>query len=270
MENSSSFVGMQNFFSNALGSFSSLKTYFGTQPPSIPSSPASSGKKKCKLCSNLINDIKKCQPLPCSHTFCLSCFKALKHQETVDNSEISCPICEQKSNSEESVIEVNTNEEDQFLSKSFVEVPLAQQNNKENLEQSQGASLRSSYEDGFVVIEEPIPHILPSKYVPFSIKQEHCRAKTEQWLKNIWFVPYDLDEKTEIQEFQPFYVPFYSFDITTKTSYCAKIQPTTKGTTDWKQVEGTISSDFEDLVVCGSCALKPKYETQLLKLVEGL
>lgn len=106
----------------------------------------------------------------------------------------------------------------------------------------------------------------PEYLLPFAIDKKDCTKLFDKWLNGKWFVPSKYKNGNVVGEkFQGVYYPYWTFDAHTTTSYRGERgddrQVRTKGSdgqvrtetvTDWHNVSGTVSRDFDDVLVPAS------------------
>ena len=104
--------------------------------------------------------------------------------------------------------------------------------------------------------------LAPGGVCPFRIDKKDASARFKKWIKNKWFCPKDAKESVKPDSFHGVYLPAWTFDAQTVSSYTAKygINRTVKSrdgkssrvVTDWYHTRGTYRHDFNDQVVYGS------------------
>ncbi len=128
-------------------------------------------------------------------------------------------------------------------------------------------------------------HIKPKGLAPFDIKEADARAAMAHWLGSLWFAPSGLqDYARKGRALQGVYVPYWTFDADTRSSYSGRrgtvyyeTQPVQvrdqQGRTRtemrqvakvrWTPVSGRVARFFDDVLVLASRSL-PKSHTDAL------
>ena len=136
-----------------------------------------------------------------------------------------------------------------------------------------------------VVIDTgPQRRIKPAALLPFSITQKDARGAMSKWLGNLWFAPNGLQEYARKgRELQGIYVPFWTYDADTKSSYTGqrgtiyyvtrnvRVEVNGKMQTRqeqvqkirWRAISGRVQRFFDDVLVLASTSL-PKSCTDAL------
>jgi LSD1 subclass zinc finger protein len=125
--------------------------------------------------------------------------------------------------------------------------------------------------------------ITPSSILPFKIKKEEADVSFKKWVNGLWFAPSDLKvyANSSKEELKAVYIPYWTYDCDTYTHYLGErgehysvqenyqdangnTQTRSVQKTSWENVEGEISQNFDDLLVCASSGL-PKDITKSLE-----
>ena len=119
-------------------------------------------------------------------------------------------------------------------------------------------------------------HIKPKGLLPFDLDEKRARAEMAEWLGRLWFAPNGLGEfARKGRRIQGIYVPFWTFDAQTKSSYSGergtdyyvsrtvtrngKTQTIQERKTRWRRVSGRVARFFDDILVVASKSLPAKY-----------
>jgi len=124
-------------------------------------------------------------------------------------------------------------------------------------------------------------HIKPKALLPFAMDEEAARQAMTDWLGSLWFAPGGLQEYARKgRRMQGIYVPYWTYDADTKTSYSGqrgthyyqtrtvtrngKRETVKVRKTRWRSVSGRVARAFDDVLVLASRAL-PKSFTDALE-----
>jgi len=123
-------------------------------------------------------------------------------------------------------------------------------------------------------------HIKPKGLLPFVMTEEEARKSMAEWLGKLWFAPNGLDQfARKGRKMQGVYVPFWTFDAQTRSSYTGQrgtiyyvtrtVQRNGKSVqvrqakTRWRSVSGRVARFFDDVLVLASNSL-PRRDTDNL------
>jgi len=145
-----------------------------------------------------------------------------------------------------------------------------------------GQATRCVFCDSPMVVEIPdAPDlILPETVLPFGVDDKTAGEAFARWMKSRWFAPGDLVRRAEAQNMDGVYLPYWTFDSETVTSYTGKrgddyteterytdsngqTQTRTTTRTDWSYADGTVAVDFADVLACGSTSVPEKLVAKL-------
>lgn len=108
----------------------------------------------------------------------------------------------------------------------------------------------------------------PQSILPFLITEKKAVSNFSQWIKGLWFAPSALKKHARHNnKLQGIYLPFWTYDSATSSTYTGQRGTTytssdTKGnrTTHvrWRYVSGSVSRQFDDVLVCASQSLPKK------------
>lgn len=123
------------------------------------------------------------------------------------------------------------------------------------------------------VMEEKGKHTLaPGGVCPFRMDQTDASNRFKKWIKSKWFCPKEAKEKARPESFQGVYLPAWTFDAKTHSSYQAKYgidrrvrssDGKTKVVTDWYRTRGFYEEFIDDQVVFGS----ERYDQSILRSI---
>ena len=114
--------------------------------------------------------------------------------------------------------------------------------------------------------------IAPESLVPFKVSKNKALENFSLWLKKRYFAPSDLTEAFEKQKLTGVYIPFWTYDTDTYSTYTAEAgtyyyvtvsyqsfengKPVTKYRQErrirWRYVEGDYTSSFDDILINAS------------------
>jgi len=123
-------------------------------------------------------------------------------------------------------------------------------------------------------------HIKPGGLLPFSLDESSARKAMTDWLGSLWFAPGGLqDYARKGRRMQGIYVPYWTYDADTKSSYrgergtiyyeTRKVERNGKTETirvqkvKWRETSGRVSRFFDDVLVLASKTLPKRYTDNL-------
>lgn len=119
-----------------------------------------------------------------------------------------------------------------------------------------------------VVPADPIERIAPQAVMPFQLSERDMRQCYDRWVKSRFWAPNDLKHRAEkSRTVQAIYVPFWTVDALTETSYRGKRGDTytvrsgnsTTTHTRWTSVSGHVTLPFDDVLVLATTKLPTYY-----------
>jgi len=127
-------------------------------------------------------------------------------------------------------------------------------------------------------------HIKPRGLLPFLLREDEARDEMNDWLGSLWFAPGGLKSFARAgRKMQGIYVPFFTYDADTKTSYSGQRgtvyyetrtrRVTVNGKSQnrqvrvqkvrWRGVSGRVSRFFDDVLVLAASSLPKEYTDAL-------
>lgn len=114
--------------------------------------------------------------------------------------------------------------------------------------------------------------LAPNGVVPFKITVEDAAKRFVNWLGKKWFCPSAAKRSAKADAFTGIYLPYWTFDTNTSSTYTAEYgidRKVKKGdkeetVTDWHKTNGSYSKFIDDELVCGTNA----HETGILNMIE--
>lgn len=125
----------------------------------------------------------------------------------------------------------------------------------------------------------------PRSLLPFKIKKNEAKQSYKDWLNGLWFAPNELKKKAKLAvAVSGVYVPYWTYDADTLSFYTGQrgiyyyvtVTKTRTGSdgkretyttqerrTRWYPVSGTVTKDFDDVLVVASKSLPRKYMREL-------
>jgi DNA-directed RNA polymerase subunit M/transcription elongation factor TFIIS len=119
----------------------------------------------------------------------------------------------------------------------------------------------------------------PQAVLPFKIDKQAASAVYSNWLRKLWFAPNNLKTAASSDRFNGVYLPFWTFDANTETSYRGergdhytetqrrevngRVENVQVTKTRWSWVSGRVRRSFNDILVTASRALPEKYLNRL-------
>jgi uncharacterized CHY-type Zn-finger protein len=123
---------------------------------------------------------------------------------------------------------------------------------------------------------EERPVAQPQAFLPFKLEKDKAINWFYEWLHEQRLAPSDLKKSVSYDHFNGVYLPFWTFDADTTTTYTGEIGhhytttrknskgETVRGTqTRWSAASGQVSSSFNDILVTASRALPKKFLNDL-------
>ena len=126
-----------------------------------------------------------------------------------------------------------------------------------------------------VPVEQDRETIVPESVLPFVIDERTAGESFKTWVSSRWFAPNDLAAKARRARIDGVYLPYYTYDARTSTSYRGqrgeyyyetetytdsegKTQTRQVRKTRWYPASGWVSCAFDDLLICASRSLPDK------------
>ena len=123
-------------------------------------------------------------------------------------------------------------------------------------------------------------HIKPRGLLPFALSEPQARAAMTEWLGSLWFAPGGLqDYARKGRAMQGIYVPYWTFDADTASSYSGergtvyyetrtvvrdgKREQVKVPKVRWRRISGRVSRFFDDVLVLASRSLPKSYTDAL-------
>ncbi|MCR4991030.1 MAG: hydrogenase maturation nickel metallochaperone HypA [Lachnospiraceae bacterium] len=112
----------------------------------------------------------------------------------------------------------------------------------------------------------------PGGVIPFKIDQKEAGNRFINWIKHKFYCPKAAKESAKPKNFKGMYLPYWTFDTQTASSYTAqygKDRKVKKGdsevtVTDWYNTRGNYDEFFDDELVCGT----EQHDKNLLRGIE--
>ena len=124
-------------------------------------------------------------------------------------------------------------------------------------------------------------HIKPRGLLPFALEERTARKAMTDWLGSLWFAPSGLQEYARKgRKMQGIYVPYWTFDADTKSSYqgergtvyyetrtvmsaTAKSEQVRVAKVRWRRVRGRVARFFDDVLVLAARSLPKRFTDAL-------
>ena len=106
--------------------------------------------------------------------------------------------------------------------------------------------------------------IKPQALLPFHVPRDQATAMFRRWLTTRWFAPNALKKFARLDErLQGLYTPYWTYDASTVSrytgqrgdNYTVRVGKKTQTRIRWRPASGTVSRDFDDMLVVGSTSL---------------
>lgn len=125
-----------------------------------------------------------------------------------------------------------------------------------------------------VVDAPPDPRMVrPEGVVPFAVDFRTALARFREWVGKLWFRPGDLRLRASVETLRGVYIPFWTFDAATRSTWRAeagfhqdvpvqvrqghRLVTRNERRTRWEWRQGTLEKGFDDLPVPASQGLQP-------------
>ncbi|NET02632.1 MAG: hypothetical protein F6K61_19210 [Sphaerospermopsis sp. SIO1G1] len=117
------------------------------------------------------------------------------------------------------------------------------------------------------------PTIAPEGIIPFHIGRQEARKNLRKWIQKLWFAPNDLKQLAQPEKIQGVYLPFWTYDTETCSSYSGQRgdyyyetetyteedengEQVTKTReikhTHWSYASGMVNCSFDDVLIPGT------------------
>ncbi len=115
--------------------------------------------------------------------------------------------------------------------------------------------------------------LAPNGVVPFKITDDEASKLFKTWIKKKWFCPKLAKESARAGSFKGIYLPYWTYDAQTKTTYKAQFgkdrhvknkEGETKTVTDWCRTSGVYTQFIDDELVLAT----NRHDTAMLKGLE--
>ncbi|OMH36177.1 hypothetical protein BGP75_10395 [Motiliproteus sp. MSK22-1] len=136
-----------------------------------------------------------------------------------------------------------------------------------------------------VTTAQSVKVLKPRSLLPFAITRQTAKQKYTDWLKDLWFAPSSLKRKARLDvAVNGIYVPYWTYDSDTLSFYTGQrgiyyyvTETRTRTNSDgdretyttqvrktrWYSVSGTVTNEFDDVLVLASESLPKKYAEEL-------
>ncbi len=109
--------------------------------------------------------------------------------------------------------------------------------------------------------------LVPQGLLPFGLMEKEAQAALRDWLSSRWLAPNDIEEESKADKFNGIYVPIWTYDSTTTTSYKGQrgrsVGSGKNRRTVWTNVSGTVTGSFDDVMVSGSASVSAEFKDAL-------
>lgn len=106
--------------------------------------------------------------------------------------------------------------------------------------------------------------IKPQALLPFHVPREQATEMFRKWIRTRWFAPNALKKFARLDErLQGLYTPYWTYDAGTVSrytgqrgdTYVVRVGKRTQTRIRWRPAAGTVSRNFDDMLVVGSTSL---------------
>ncbi|MBI4815636.1 MAG: hypothetical protein HY791_05240 [Deltaproteobacteria bacterium] len=136
-----------------------------------------------------------------------------------------------------------------------------------------GTAARCPFCDAPVVLQADDSEIfLPESLLPFGVEAKKAKELFANWVKSRWFAPSDLAERSQAKGMDGVYLPYWTYDADTRTSYTGqrgvwyyvdesytdsqgKRQTRRVRKTRWYPAFGSVRVPFDDVLVAATKSL---------------
>lgn len=121
-----------------------------------------------------------------------------------------------------------------------------------------------------VQAKAPQEVLRPRFLIPVSVSEDECRQKTAVWLQSSWMVPKGLQTLARGAQYNPVYIPYWTFDAATRADWKAEVGHTRTRTrtvngkrqtstyTEWRWESGRVELFTDDYLVSGTTHLSER------------
>lgn len=143
-------------------------------------------------------------------------------------------------------------------------------------------ALRCAFCDATVVVEVPPGDamVIPGSVLPFAKTAGEAQAALMRWIDGLWFAPFRLRRRAKTLAIDGIYLPFWTFDAQTHTSYRGqrgdyyyvsvsyrdaqgRSQTRQERRTSWRPAAGEVDVAFDDTLVCASRSVPQRFAARL-------
>ncbi len=134
-----------------------------------------------------------------------------------------------------------------------------------------------------VIKDATTSNLIKPKYVlPFKIERKKANEEFVKWVGGLWFAPNDLKKYAQesVEKLNGLYMPYWTYDTDTTSAYTgmrgehyyvtetyrdSKGESQTREVqkTRWYPASGTVSNQFDDVLICASKSLPEKISRDL-------
>ncbi len=109
--------------------------------------------------------------------------------------------------------------------------------------------------------------IVPQGLLPFKVEQDEAHKLMYNWLEKRWFAPSGLTKNADTEHFNGVYVPTWTYDAFTDTTYTGKrgdyYGSGKNRRIRWTPVSGRVRGEFDDVLVSGSQSVSMEFKDAL-------
>ncbi len=127
-----------------------------------------------------------------------------------------------------------------------------------------------------VVSQSTTNRVIKPKYIlPFQIAKNRCNELFKGWIKGRFWAPNSVKVKAEQGKIQGLYIPYWTYDCNTSTSYSGERgdhytvsvqrdgKTVSETRTRWTHRSGNVNRFFDDILICASNSLPEKLKNKL-------
>ena len=262
----------------------------GSQPPPLDSQPSPLDSQSPSSGSH-DEQSDSLEEASSSEFKCLQCGAKLTYRPGTES--LICDYCDHKND-----IPCSENDIEELDFNSYLKNAIQEESTEERLVVKCGGCGAEATSEANVVSQnclfcdteivttaKSVKVLKPRSLLPFDITSQTAKQKYKDWLKGLWFAPNSLKRKARLDvAVNGIYVPYWTYDSDTLSFYTGQrgmyyyvTETRTRTNSDgdretyttqvrktrWYSVSGTVTNEFDDVLVLASESLPKKYVEEL-------